>query len=116
MGKLAEYIKLLPEGIKNLSKVIEGIKNQVKMELGTISEEDLEIITGRRLICSTCPFNSKNAVAKGFYRTDREDEHCIHCGCPLDTRTVSLESNCGIEKYNELNPKTPLALKWKKVK
>lgn len=116
MSKLSEYLKLIPRGIKNLDKLIEGVTNQVKIELGTIPEEDLEVIVGRRLICNTCPFLSTNALKLGIYSTDRTDEHCIHCGCPKNTRTASLESNCGIEEYNKNNPNDPLELKWKKVK
>lgn len=117
MSFITEYLKLIPKGIKNFDKVFEGFKNQVKIELGTIPEEDLTVITARRIICSTCPFLSTNATKLGIYKTDRTDEHCIHCGCPIKTRTASLESNCGIETYNELNPEVPpLQLKWTKTK
>ena len=116
MSKFSEYIKLVPKGLKNIDKVIEGVVNQVKMELGTIPEEHLKIITERRLICLQCPFNSVNAVKLGVYATDRKDEHCIHCGCPLKTRTASLESNCGAEAYNLNHPDNPITLRWEKIK
>lgn len=116
MGKFVEYLKLLPKGLANLDKVVEGIQNQIKMELGVISELDLEIITGRRLICSQCPFMSVNAQRLGIYHSAREDEHCIHCGCPIATRTASLESNCGIEDFNNAHPEEPLTLKWIAIK
>lgn len=115
MGKLLEYIKLLPEGLKNIDKVFEGVVNAVKMNYGGLTEEEQEIIIKRRLICEGCTFMSKNAVKKGIYNTDRNDEHCIHCGCPIETLTASFQKNCGIEYYNENNPETPLELKWTKI-
>lgn len=116
MSKLGEYIKLLPKGIHNLPKIIEAVTNLAKMELGTLPQEDLEVIVGRRLICTTCPFMSKNAEKAGVYKTDRPDEHCSLCSCPISTKTASLESNCGIEEYNNNNPDNPMELKWKAVK
>lgn len=116
MSKLAEYLALIPKGFKNIDKVLEGIVNQVKLEFGTLPQEEQEIIMGRRAICASCPFMSLNAKKLGFYTTDREDEHCTQCGCPIGTRTASLESNCGLETYNEANPETKLPLKWEKTK
>lgn len=116
MSKLKEYIKLIPKGIKNLDKIIESVTNLTKIELGTIPQDDLDVIVGRRLICATCPFMSKNATESGIYKTDRSDEHCIHCGCPILTKTASLESNCGLEDYNDENKGNEIPLKWKSVK
>jgi hypothetical protein len=92
------------------------------MEMGTLPKESKDIIIGRRLICATCPFMSRNAV-KGYeidgktdvYKTDRDDDHCIWCGCPIASRTASLEMNCGIQNYNFEN-KADLPLKWKEHK
>lgn len=53
----------------------------------------------RRLICSTCPFNSTNAVKDG-YISHRTDEHCIMCGCPIARKTASMDSDCGISCCN----------------
>lgn len=116
MSKLTEYLKLIPKGIKNIPQIIEGLSNQIKMEIGTIPKEDEDEIIRRRLICSQCPFLSVNALEAKLYTTDRTDAHCTHCGCPIATRTASLEANCGIEDYNLNNPKTPIPLKWEKVK
>lgn len=116
MSKFSELIKLVPKGIKNLDKIIEGTVNIAKMEFGTISQEDLEIIVCRRVICATCPFMSKNAEEMGVYKTDRSDPHCIHCGCPISTKTASLESNCGLEDYNANNKGNEITLKWVAVK
>jgi hypothetical protein len=117
MSKLSEYLKLLPAGFANLDKVIEGVRNELKLELGVLPKEEEEVIIGRRLICSTCPFMSKNAQKAGWYSTKRTEEHCTGCGCPLNIRTASLESNCGLEDYNKQYPTVPpIELKWKKTK
>lgn len=116
MSKLSEYVKLIPNGIKNLSHIVEGITNQAKIELGIIPEHDLDVIIARRVICALCPYNSKNATKAGIYKSSRDDEHCIHCGCPILIRTASLEKDCGIEEYNKLNITKPIPLKWEKVK
>jgi hypothetical protein len=116
MGKLAEYIKLIPKGIKNLPQIIEGLTNQIKLEHGTLPEEDVEVIVGRRLICASCPFLSTNATKAGVYASSRNDVHCTMCGCPIEAKTASLESDCGIDDYNKKFPNRPLQLKWTKVK
>lgn len=122
MSKLSEYLALVPRGIKNLPQILEAVTNQVQMEMGTLPKESKDIIIGRRLICATCPYMSRNAV-KGYeidgktdvYNTDRDDDHCIWCGCPISSRTASLEMNCGIQNYNHENKKD-LPLKWKEEK
>jgi len=122
MSKLGEYLALVPRGIKNVPQILEAVTNQVKMELGKLPKEKEEIIIGRRLICATCPYMSKNAV-NGYeiegksakYETDRNDDHCIWCGCPVSSRTASLEMHCGIHNYNvEHNANVPL--KWEEEK
>ena len=118
MSKLSEYLSLIPKGIKNLPQILEAVTNQTKMELGYLPKQKVDVIIGRRLICATCPFMSKNAI-NGFeidgkyelYETDRDDEHCIHCGCPISTRTASLDMMCGISSYNGMYNKQ-IPLKW----
>ena len=122
MSRLSEYLALVPRGIKNLPQILEAVTNQVKMEMGALPKEKQDIIIGRRLICATCPYMSRNAV-KGYeiegktdvYKTDRDDDHCIWCGCPIASRTASLEMNCGIQNYNHENQKD-IPLKWKEEK
>jgi hypothetical protein len=84
------------------------------MEDGKLPEDEVEEIVRRRLICNICPYSSSNAVTNPAlnYKTSRVDEHCIMCGCPIKKKTASLSSNCGIEKFNENNPKQILPLKW----
>lgn len=114
MNKFIEYMKLLPSGLANIDKVVEGVVNDVKLKNGSLSEEDTDIIIKRRLICETCPYNSVNAIKAGYYATKRTDVHCMMCGCPIDIRTASLESNCGIETFNKNNPDEKMELKWVK--
>jgi hypothetical protein len=97
-----------------------------------LPEDAQQEIVRRRLICSTCPLNSSNAVANG-YKTDRFDEHCTMCGCTITRKTSSLSSNCGIDCCNphpeedcsckpkglkEYNIKNKITLepKWRKFK
>lgn len=118
MSKLSEYLSLIPKGIKNVPQILQAITNQTRLELGVLPKEKMDIIVGRRIICATCPYMSKNAINgyeidgnKFDYETDRDDEHCVWCGCPISTRTASLDSKCGIEVYNGENGKN-VPLKW----
>lgn len=112
LGKLTEYLKLLPSAIPNAPKIIEGFINNVKVESGNLPQDEIEEIARRRMICAECPFMSKNAAEAVGYQTSRTDEFCIHCGCPITTKTASLSSNCGIEYYNKLHETDPLPLLW----
>lgn len=119
MSKLTEWLKLIPEGIKDAPSLIEGVINDVKLEYGTLSEDAKEEIIKRRLICKSCPFNSENSrtsneykeVTGSNYGASREDLHCAFCGCPISTRTASLSKACGITAWNK-NHKNKLPLKW----
>lgn len=82
---------------------MEGIKNQIKLSLGALPQEEVDIIAKRRLICHTCPFNSVNAEKDGWYASDRPDEHCTMCLCNIDLKTACLHCRCGIVDHNELN-------------
>ena len=110
--KIIEYIKLVPKGVKNASKVIEGIKNDYDFVNGNLTKEEAEEIIRRRLICSSCPFMSTNAVRIGVYKTERTDEHCTLCTCNINFKTACLSCNSGIEDHNEKNKENPLDLKW----
>ncbi len=120
MSKLSEYIALIPKGIKNADKFISGVINDVKLEYRLLPSDQQEEIIRRRLICSTCPFMSKNAEYSKEYKelhgesyiTDRQDNHCTFCGCPLAYRTASLDMPCGIQDWNDEHSDSPLPLKW----
>lgn len=53
-------------------------------------------------------------ITGSHYKTNRKDDHCSFCGCTIEMRTGSLNSNCGIESWNLSNPDKPLPLKWAK--
>jgi hypothetical protein len=116
MSLFTEYLAMIGNGVKNLPSLIESYKNQIKMENGNLKEDEVEEITRRRMICEECPYNSANASKAGVYATQRTDDQCIHCLCPLKNKTACLTCNCGIEVYNARpeNNKNQLELKWKR--
>ena len=101
-----------------------GWINDAKIENGTLSEEDLEVVLERRVICEGCPLNSLNArESKDYfdlfgenYTTDRKELHCSICACMISKKTASLQSNCGLESYNEDHPENKQELKWQSIK
>lgn len=121
MSKFSELISLLPKALGHPDKIIEGWINDAKIENGTLSDEDLKIVLERRSICSTCPLNSFNLKTNGSlyqelyekkFETTRTDQFCSCCGCPINRKTASLSSNCGLESLNE-EKNLNLELKWK---
>lgn len=113
LRSLREYLSLVPEGIKNHKKIIKAIITKTQMEKGNLPEDQVNEIIRRRIICSTCPFMSTNAVKAGTYKTERTDKHCVLCGCPIENKTACLDCNCGVEYYNKEHPETPMELKWR---
>ena len=121
MNKYIEYIKLVPKGIPNINSILKGIVNDVELRHKLLSENNRDEIIRRRLICETCPFNSIGAktsseyfiLTGNHYRSSRKDKHCSFCGCPINIRTASLCSDCGIEEWNEFNKDKSIELKWK---
>lgn len=136
-SKFKEYLELYTNGAKNIDKVLEGRLNKSLRDLNELSPDKKAIAEERFKICSECPFNSNNArlggefdkwYKKGYeningvefpypkaeYYSNRpkEDFHCAHCGCNIDEKTLSMESNCGIEIYNS-TWKMNEPLKWK---
>lgn len=124
MSAIGEYISLLPKGIKNATKIAEGIVNSVKLKYNALPKEEQEEIIRRRVICKGCPFMSRNAptseeyflLTGEHYKTDRGEEHCSMCGCPITLRTASLDKNCGMEDHNQDHPNNPRPLFWEKFK
>ncbi len=120
--KWIEYLRLVPEGLKNVDQIIHSLVNEVKMKHGTLPEDQQEEILRRRIICAGCPFMSANAdtsieykiLAGENYTTQREEDHCTFCGCSIKTRTAALDANCGIERWNSDHPDKMMQLKWSK--
>lgn len=122
MSKIVEYLKLLPKGVINGEKILEGWQNEIKLQFGTLQEDEREEILRRRVICSACPLNSINAqVLPEYkelfgiqYKTKRDDLHCSICACPIQSKTASLTSECGLTDYNIKNSDNVQELKWTK--
>lgn len=110
--KLIEYLKLIPKGLPNIVEIVRGLINNVELKYDRLPEDIKDEIIRRRVICLSCPYNSINAktseeyfsLYREHYATEREDEHCIFCGCPIEVRTASLDCNCGAEEA-DLPPK-----------
>jgi hypothetical protein len=119
MNKYLEYLSLVPKGIPNITSIIDGVMNSVELEHNTLPEQFKKEIIRRRVICETCPFNNINAktseeyfkLTGKHYSSNRKKSHCSICGCPLSIRTASLNSNCGIEEWNNNND-NKIPLKW----
>lgn len=113
-NRIKEYAKLIPKAITNFDNITEGAINALLFRHNRLPDDEMDEIKRRRKICDGCPFLSSNAVSNPAinYKTDRFDEHCILCGCPKETKTASLNSNCGIESFNETSPDSKMELKW----
>jgi len=118
MSKFSEYLKLIPKGLSNPSKILEGWWNEYNFE--NLKEDEIAEIIRRRAICEECPLNSiKAKTSKEYkdlygenYTTDREELHCSICGCPAQAKTASLSTDCGLTEYNNKNPNNKQTLKW----
>lgn len=120
MSALGEYLKLIPEGLKNPIAILEGVVKDVKLSYNLLPEDKKEEIIRRRLICEGCPFINKNAktsfeykeLTGAHYTSQRKEEHCSLCGCPLKARTASLNKPCGISAWNSAYKEKQIPLKW----
>jgi hypothetical protein len=120
-GFMKEWMETIKKGIPNIDKIFQGFLNDVRFQFKDLSEDKQNEIARRRVICKECPFNSIKATSSNeykelhgeSYKTNRTDNHCSLCGCVVNIKTASLESNCGIEEYNKLN-KSNIPLKWTK--
>lgn len=113
MGLIDEYIELAKKGVNNLPNVIEGNLNNFKAGLGILSEELKEEAERRYLICNACPFHSRNAKEAGFYKAEREDEHCSVCKCPLGAKVKAFDDVCGLVLLKNVQGYEPL---WEEYK
>lgn len=118
--KLTDYLKLIPKGLSNPDKLIEGWYTELKSEAGFLPEEDTKKIIERRLICESCPYNSENAKTSEEYKelfgknyeSTLDFKHCAICSCPLRGKTSCLSCHCGLDTYNAKNPNNFQNLKW----
>lgn len=113
MSKWLEYLALVPKGLRNPGQVKEGVINAVLFKHGKLPQDEMKEIQRRREICKTCPFFSPTAIANPAlnYKSDRADDHCVCCGCPIETKTAALSTECGMGSCNS-KFKLSNALKW----
>lgn len=120
MSKFGEILKLIPLALGNPEKIIEGWRNDIKLEKGELPEDEMEEILRRRAICYSCPFNSILAktspeyfnITGKHFETDRTDLFCSSCSCNISYKTSSLSSECGIYTLNEEFPNQKTEPKW----
>ena len=124
MNPFKEYVAMSLKGLKNIDKVLEGMKNETAQKFRTLSDEKKEIISSRMDICLDCPYNSGNAKTSPEYKeltgkhydTTRPELHCALCGCVTTFKVAALSSDCGISEWNLNNPGKQLPLKWRAIK
>ena len=113
-------------GMKDISKVTEGISNSVLNSFNLLDEDKQDIIAERYETCLNCPFNSEKAASSKeykdltgkHYKTERTELHCSLCGCVAKFKVAALSSNCGAELWNAQHPQNPelhVPLKWKSI-
>lgn len=121
MSKLTEYLKLIPKGLSNPDKIIEGWLTDAKLENGSLTQQEEETILTRRSICEHCTLNSQNAKTSEEYldlfgvnySTKVTTLHCSICSCLIKKKTACLSCQCGLEEYNIKYPQNKQPLKWK---
>lgn len=124
-----DYLQVIKNGMSNIPAITEALTNEIKDNLGLLTQPQKDVIEYRLSKCIDCPFNSINAISMTGYKTELDYYHCSVCKCPINTKVKSFDSNCGLEwfmfnvndesvkhikeyymKHNE-----PLELKWKAV-
>jgi len=122
MSKITEYFDLFLKGVPHSKEILDSIVKNVQIKMNTLPEDQKEEIIKRRLICETCPFMSRHAptspeykaLTGRHYKVYRRGDHCSFCGCGIEMRTASLDSDCGIETWNSANADKKIPLKWTK--
>lgn len=112
LSAMIDYLKLVPLGLKNPKEIVEGIINNVKFENEGLPQDIMEEIVRRRVLCSGCPFMSKNAEIITGHKYNREEQFCTLCSCQIKAKTASLSSGCGAITYNERHPENLQEIKW----
>lgn len=78
--------------MSKLDEILEGWRNHIIPKAK--EKEMIKLISQERMsICNECPLISTK------HSTLRKDVHCTDCGCPLFTKTKSLQSSCPQGKW-----------------
>lgn len=109
-------------GVKHLDKVLESRWNKQKQEMGILDPAVEKEAERRYAICLSCPYMSENAKSSTEYKAlygqsytttrSADDLHCGICLCPLEYKTMSMESMCGLQEWNNRNPTQYIQPKW----
>ncbi len=102
MGLLSDKFAMVKKGLENISNVVEGNLNYYADQFGLLDVDKKEEADRRYEICKRCPFISQTAVVHDFYTTDRTDEHCSVCLCPIEKKVMSMEEECGLSYLTNL--------------
>lgn len=96
MGLFKEYVHMVSKGLTNAPNVIQGNFNLLKDSLNLLPQDEQDEADRRYSICKTCPFLSVNAPSYGFYDTQRKEEHCSLCKCPIEAKVMAFNDSCGL--------------------
>lgn len=110
-----DYLHMIKKGVSNIDKVLEASGNILLDSFNLLSEEKKKIAQERYEACMTCPFMSKNAVEFGIYQTSRTEAHCSLCGCVIEGKVMSFESDCAIREKQLDRQLHGWKAKWYKV-
>ena len=102
MGKFNEYLIMVHKGLQNLPNVVEANINYYKNAFGALPQDEKDEAERRYNICLGCPFMSERAKAANFYPTERTDQHCSVCKCPIEKKVMSFNERCGLSLLTEL--------------
>lgn len=120
MGRLQDIVKTISKGLQHPEHVLEGIVNDIKLENGSLSENEVNLILKRRVICEECPLNSFKAKTSQeyfelygkHYESTIDSLHCSICSCLITKKTACISCHCGLTEYNDKNPDNFQNLKW----
>jgi hypothetical protein len=73
--------------LKTIWKILVGYKNFSLLQLGLLTSKKKRVGKERMDICIPC---------KLF---DKDTKKCIHCGCPMEKKTLVMEEKCPKGKW-----------------
>ena len=103
-----EKLEMVRKGMQNPLNVIAGNFNYYLDAFGALDKGKKAEAERRYAICKVCPFMSSNAkqvipeAGISFYPTNRDDEHCGACKCPIEKKVMAFDEKCGLSYLTEL--------------